>query len=60
MIKSSGLVKVALGFSHSTFAKYFTRKQFNIETTITGFGISANSFLKKIYLSFFFLRFNIQ
>ncbi len=37
MIKSSVLVKVALGFSHSTFAKYFTRKQFDIETTVTGF-----------------------
>lgn len=42
------LVKVALGLSHSTFAKDFTRSHFNMEATDTGFEISADCyFLQK-------------
>lgn len=53
MIKISVLAKFALSLSDSTFAKDFTRKQFDMEATVKGFMINAKYFLTIGYLSFF-------
>lgn len=52
-LRSLCLWKLPWAFLTVPFAKDFTRKQFDMEATVTGFGISANSFLTKGYLSFF-------